>query len=168
MGACAIDSRDPLVVEYCLLSACIGLPGGSAVEDPPAKSGDSSLVAGSGRSPAEGNGNSLQYSCLENPMDRGTCGLQSQIHTQLNNQTATSCIYRCWKQWAPRLCGWHWWAWLFGMLNPVSKWIFRLGLLKPKLKLTRAVGNEIKKMSQLGTILQLSAKDQKKKKKAMM
>ena len=65
MGACAIDSRDPLVVEYCLLSACVGLPGGSAVEDPPAKSGDSSLVAGSGRSPAEGNGNSLQYSCLE-------------------------------------------------------------------------------------------------------
>ena len=71
MGACAIDSRDPLVVEYCLLSACIGLPGGSAVEDPPAKSGDSSLVAGSGRSPAEGNGNSLQYSCLGNSMDRG-------------------------------------------------------------------------------------------------
>ena len=29
------------------------------------------LIPGSGRSPGEGNGNSLQYSCLENPMDRG-------------------------------------------------------------------------------------------------
>ena len=33
--------------------------------------GDSSLIPGSGRSPGEGNGNSLQYSCLENSMDRG-------------------------------------------------------------------------------------------------
>ena len=31
-----------------------------------------SLIPGSGRSPREGNGNPLQYSCLENPMDRGT------------------------------------------------------------------------------------------------
>ena len=33
--------------------------------------GDPSLILGSGRSPGEGNGNPLQYSCLENPMDRG-------------------------------------------------------------------------------------------------
>ena len=33
--------------------------------------GDLSLIPGLGRSPGEGNGNSLQYSCLENPMDRG-------------------------------------------------------------------------------------------------
>ena len=33
--------------------------------------GDTSLIAGLGRSPGEGNGNPLQYSCLENPMDRG-------------------------------------------------------------------------------------------------
>ena len=32
--------------------------------------GDSGLIPGSGRSPGEGNGNPLQYSCLENPMDR--------------------------------------------------------------------------------------------------
>ena len=32
--------------------------------------GDTSLIPGSGRSPAGGNGNSLQHSCLENPMDR--------------------------------------------------------------------------------------------------
>ena len=35
--------------------------------------GDPGLIAGSGRSPGEGNGNKLQYSCLENPMDGGTC-----------------------------------------------------------------------------------------------
>ena len=33
---------------------------------------DTSLIPGSGRSLGEGHGNSLQYSCLENPMDRGT------------------------------------------------------------------------------------------------
>jgi len=37
----------------------------------PAKAGDPGLIPGSGRSPGERNGNPLQYSCLENPMDRG-------------------------------------------------------------------------------------------------
>jgi len=36
-----------------------------------ASAGDSSLTPGSGRSPGEGNGNLLQYSCLGNPVDRG-------------------------------------------------------------------------------------------------
>ena len=39
--------------------------------------GDTGLNPGSGRSPGGGHGNLLQYSCLENPMDRGACGLQS-------------------------------------------------------------------------------------------
>ena len=45
------------------------------VKNPPASAGntgDMSLIAGWGRSPAEGNDNPLQYSCLENPMDRGS------------------------------------------------------------------------------------------------
>ena len=44
------------------------------VENPPTNAGDSrdsSLIPGSGRSPGGGHGNPLQYSCLENPMDRG-------------------------------------------------------------------------------------------------
>ena len=41
------------------------------VKNPPANSGDLSLIPGSGRSPEEGNGSVLQYSCLGNPMDRG-------------------------------------------------------------------------------------------------
>ena len=45
------------------------------VKDPSASAGDLrdvGLISGSGRSPGEGSGNRLQYSCLENPMDRGT------------------------------------------------------------------------------------------------
>ena len=42
------------------------------VKNPPANARDVGLIPGSGRSPGGGNGNPLQYSCLENPMDRGT------------------------------------------------------------------------------------------------
>ena len=41
------------------------------VKNMPANAGDAGSITGSGRSPGEGNGNPLQYSCLENPMDRG-------------------------------------------------------------------------------------------------
>ena len=41
------------------------------VKDLPANAADVGLIPGLGRSPGEGNGNPLQYSCLENPMDRG-------------------------------------------------------------------------------------------------
>ena len=41
------------------------------VRNRPANAGDAGLVSGSGRSPVEVNGNSLQYSCLGDPMDRG-------------------------------------------------------------------------------------------------
>ena len=50
-----------------------GLPGGSVVKNSPANAGDTrdaGTILGSGRSPGGGNGNSLQYSCLANPMDR--------------------------------------------------------------------------------------------------
>ena len=51
----------------------MGLPFGSVVKNPPANAGDAGdmgLIPGLGRSPGEGNGNPLQYSCWENPMDR--------------------------------------------------------------------------------------------------
>ena len=54
----------------------LGLPGGSAGKEPNA--GGSGLIPGSGRFPGEGNGNLLQYSCLENLMDRGAC--QATVH----------------------------------------------------------------------------------------
>ena len=48
-----------------------GFFGGSVVKNPPAFAGDVDLILGLGRSPGGGNGNPLQYSCLENYVDRG-------------------------------------------------------------------------------------------------
>ena len=48
-----------------------GVPGGSVIKKRPANAGDTCLVLGSGRSRGGGKGNPLQYSCLENPMQRG-------------------------------------------------------------------------------------------------
>ena len=51
-----------------------GFPGGTVAKNPPASaedSGDRAWIHVLGRSPRIGNGNPLQYSCLENPMDRG-------------------------------------------------------------------------------------------------
>ena len=48
-----------------------GFPGGSVVKNLPANAEEVGLSPGSGRSPGGGNGNPLQYSCLDNPMDRG-------------------------------------------------------------------------------------------------
>ena len=49
----------------------MGFLGGSVVKNLPANARDEGLIPGLGRSPAGGNGNPLQYSCLENSMDRG-------------------------------------------------------------------------------------------------
>ena len=55
------------------------------VKNLPANSGDSSSSPGSGRSLREGNGNPFQYSCLENPMDRGAW--QTIVHRVAKSQT---------------------------------------------------------------------------------
>ena len=49
----------------------MGFPGGSDGEESAYSGGDSGSISGSGRSPGEGNGYPLQYSCLENSIDRG-------------------------------------------------------------------------------------------------
>ena len=58
-------------------------PSGLVVKDP-----DVGSTPGSGRSPGEGNGNPLQYFCLENPMDRGAC--QTIVHRVTKSQTQLS------------------------------------------------------------------------------
>ena len=50
----------------------MGFPRGWVVKNPPANAGDSGSILGLGKSPGGGNGNPLQYSCLENPMGRGS------------------------------------------------------------------------------------------------
>ena len=49
----------------------MGFPGGSDSKESAHNVGDPGSIPGSGRSPGEGNGNPLQYSCLENSKDRG-------------------------------------------------------------------------------------------------
>ena len=63
-------------------------PSGSVVKNPPANAGDMGLIPGSGRAPGEENGNSLYYSCLGNPMDRGAC--QAAVHGVTKNRTQFS------------------------------------------------------------------------------
>ena len=53
------------------VSRALGFLDGSVVKNLPASVGDLGSVPGLGGSPGEGNGNPLQFSCLENPMDRG-------------------------------------------------------------------------------------------------
>ena len=60
-----------------MYTSCLGFPGCAVVKNPPANAGDArdaGSILGLGRSPGGGNGNPLQYSCLENSMDRGTWG----------------------------------------------------------------------------------------------
>ena len=59
-----------------------GFPGGAVVKNLPAAQG---LIAVLGRSPGEGNGCPLQYSCLENPMDRGAWW--ATVHGLTKSQT---------------------------------------------------------------------------------
>ena len=63
--------------DYCCLflsletTQYMGLPGGSDSKESACNAEDQGLIPGSARSPGEGNGKPLQYSCLENSMDRG-------------------------------------------------------------------------------------------------
>ena len=66
----------------------VGLPGGSLGKESTSNAldtGDVCSIPGMGRSPGEGNGNPFQYSCLENPMDRGA-GL-STVHRAVKSWT---------------------------------------------------------------------------------
>ena len=83
-----------------------GFPGGAVVENPPGKAGDTGDVGsipGMGRSPGGGSGDPLQYSCLENPLDRGAGwatvhGVKKSytyiyIHIHRHTHTHRSCVY---------------------------------------------------------------------------
>ena len=87
----------------------MGFPDGSVVKNPSANAedtGDMSLIPGSGKSPWGGNGNSLQYSCLENPLDSGAW--QALVHevaknwTQLSNWAHTHFLFQAWRIWAQK------------------------------------------------------------------
>ena len=64
-----------------------GLPCGSAGKEPACYGGAPDSIPGLGRSPGEGNGSPLQYSCPENPMDSGACHVHgvAKSRTQLSD-----------------------------------------------------------------------------------
>ena len=68
----------------------LGFPGSSVVKNPFANAGDigdGDSIPGSGRSPGRDRGNPLQYSCLENPMNRGAWCLNRGVHRVSKSQT---------------------------------------------------------------------------------
>ena len=80
--------RHNLVTELSkagITDATGGFPGGSVIKNPPANAGDTGPIPGSGRFPGGGHDKPLQYSCLENPMDRGAW--RAIIHRVINSRT---------------------------------------------------------------------------------
>ena len=88
----------------------MGFPGSSAGRESACNAEDLGLIPGLGRSPGEGNGNPLQYSCLGNPMDRGAW--QATVHgvtkeldmTQHQTPTNNICGFKleCMREWRQR------------------------------------------------------------------
>ena len=72
--------------QYLIISA--DFPGGSACKPSAYNAEDPGSIPGSGRSPGEGDGNALHYSCLENPMDGGAW--QATDHGVTKSQTQLS------------------------------------------------------------------------------
>ena len=77
-------------VSECWLPHLMGFPGGSDGKEPVCNAGDLSSIPGLGRLPGEGSGYPLQYSCLENSMDKGTWG--ATVHMVTKSRT--------WLSWA--------------------------------------------------------------------
>ena len=75
-----ISPRNLSVYVYVCVCVCVwmGFPHGSDSKQSSCNAGDSGLIPGLGRSPGEGNGYPLQYSCLENSIDRGAW--QATVH----------------------------------------------------------------------------------------
>ena len=60
-----------MLFSFSVSVGTLDFPGGSVDKESTCSAGDAGSIPGSGRSPGGGHGNTLQYSCLENPMDRG-------------------------------------------------------------------------------------------------
>ena len=71
LAICISSLEKYLLKSLVIKITSVIFPGSSVVKNLPANAGDVNLNPASGKLPGEGNGNPLQYSCLENPMDRG-------------------------------------------------------------------------------------------------
>ena len=84
------DNSSKVIVEDSFRRSrmILGFPDGSVVKESAYSAGDVGSIPGSGRSPGGGNGNSLQCSCLGNPMD--TRGWRATVHGVAKNRTQLS------------------------------------------------------------------------------
>ena len=81
---------DPFLLFLLGSLPSMGFPSVSDGKESACNAGDLGSVCGLGRSPGVGNGKALQYSCLENPMDRGTW--QATVHGVVNGCTSEQLI----------------------------------------------------------------------------
>ena len=79
---CRILTTGPQGNSPYILNLAVSFPGSSEGKESACNEGDPSLIPGLGRSPGEGNGNTLQYSCMENSMDRGAWWARVQAVTK--------------------------------------------------------------------------------------
>ena len=77
-----------VMIKFSPVPSTWGFPGCSVVKNLPANAEDAGSIPGSGRSPGGGNGNPLQYSCQDNPMDRGAWW--ATVHGLAKRQTYLS------------------------------------------------------------------------------
>ena len=85
----------------CLWVVCVGFPGGASGKELQANTGDKrdvGSIPGSGQSPGGGNGNPLQYSCLENSKDRRDCWATVHLVPK-NHQTQLKWLSRVVCEW---------------------------------------------------------------------
>ena len=81
----SLEHLDHILPEVRVTSSVLGCPGSPDSEESTCSAGDRGSIPGSGRSPGEGEGSPLQYSRLENPMDRGAW--RAAVHGVAKHQT---------------------------------------------------------------------------------
>ena len=101
----------------------LDVPCSSVGKESAFNSGDPGLIAGSGRSRGEGHGNPLQYSCLENPRDRGAWqttvhGVSRDRHDLATKPPLFLYVYKCLVEW-PK-----WNTFLVGALLAFKSWCY--------------------------------------------
>ena len=94
----SIQKEDFTLINIYASNIEVGFPSGSAGKESVSNVGDVGLIPGSGRYPEEGNGYPLQYSCPENPMDRGAW--QATVHRVTKSWTLSkwACMHTSLKE----------------------------------------------------------------------
>ena len=104
-----VASATHWLIEYCSSYWCF--PGGSAGKEFTSNAGDPGSIPGSGKSPGEGNGYPLQYSCLKKSMDRGAWWatlhtVAKSQHDRVTNTFRTQCYHSTFPASLPRAMVW--------------------------------------------------------------